>query len=714
MKEENFDQIKMELDDSTSDYINTVSTKETELIKESTPKKSKKQTDPKTLSISTEYIDDEENDSLSPPKKDVFDKYAGGSVKEFHDDSKDDDDNLKIDDKYESSSSQDHKFYSTFRMSSSSQPVISINENGQPSSEVEALQGDIHSDYYEYTDRQQRKEIVGMYKYAKRNIKSKTIIASIFMVILFFIENIGLFLKNPSGILSNPYALTLSNIVILLACVCCAYEQLYHGIKSIFAKDYIPESIAVITTVCAVAHSLLMLLFISFENKPVLYNFPASFVLVMVLLYSYVNVAREKYGFSVISSKDAKFYLEKAIKGDDEAETETFSSTAGDFEGEVARIKCTSFVKGYFANTNSTPNLHSYLGIYFTFSMLVPAVLAIVSLFRGFDFFEAITIWYVGMLLMLPVGMLFSYSVPFLIGNKRLYNDEVAIIGENAIGDFATTNVVSVNDTTAFPPYNVKLTNFQVFNDFKTEKILYYAASGFATVGGPLADVFDSATKNAFQKSKKTKFVCSGRSYLCIKIDGDTIIFADRYGMSSQGIDVGGDKDSDGDLSIMYMACNGTLCSKMYLKYIMDEEFIGAALLLGKSKVSIGIRSFDPNINNELIKWQMNHKKSDVKVIRLSSEDEVPVIISKNEGRIVTRGLSKSLLKAIPVCKKIAKTRKVTRAIKVISSILGATFIGLYIFGKVTATASVIVAGYYLSVILVMALVTFIAMPSLK
>lgn len=709
---EEFDQIKMDLDSSKTDITKIAKPVE---AKEAHSKKTKRPADPQSLSIDAELFDNDEEDALVSPKKDVFDKLTGNYTKEFHNSENDGEDNLSIDDSYKSTSKSDQQFFSTFGLSSGNQSVIAIDEKtGQSSSEIDTLQGDIHSDYYEYTDRQQRKEIVGMYKFAKKNIKTKTILASIFAIILFFIENFGLFIKNPTGILANPYVVTVSNIVVFLACVAFAYEQLYHGIKSIFSKDYIPESVVIISVACAIVHSLLTLLFISFENEPKLYNFPVAISVIMVLLYSYINVAREKYGFSVISSKDVKFYLEKVIKGDDEAETETFSSTAGEFEGEIARVRKTAFVKGYFANTNSTPNLHSYLGIYYTFSLFVPAILAIISLFRGFDFFKAITIWYVGVLFMLPVCVLFSYSVPFLIGNRRLYNDEVAIIGENAINEFATTNVVSVNDTTAFLPYNVKLRNFQVFNDFKTEKVLYYAASGFATVGGPLSYVFDAATKDAFQKSKRTKFVCSGRSYLCVKIDGDTIIFADRYGMSSQGIDVGMEKEEDDDISVMYMACNGTLCSKMYLKYTIDEEFVNTALFLNKNKVGIGIRTFDPNINNELIKWQVNQRKFDIKAIRLTSEDEVVTTSARSEGRIVTRGHSKSLLKAIPVCKRIAKIRKVTRAFKVISSIFGATLVGLYIFGKVTATASALIAGYYLALILMMTLITLVAMPSQK
>lgn len=721
-----YDQLEMELSKGTLDAISAKNDDEPGIKVESEEKtieapsaKREKFVMPETISIEEAYEDD--TDKKVSPKAEIFKKYAGkdegrGYAATFH--GADKDEEVKLDDTYESSSQADHQFMATFGLSGSQPSIIVADRTGQSSTEVDTLQGDIHSDYYEYTDRLQRKEISGMYKFARRSIKNRLIFASIFALFVFLIENIQIFVKNPTGILANPYALVISNILFFTCCVAFAHEQIYHGIRSIFSKDYIPESVAVVSSVCAIIHSLTTLLFVILgtETQPKLFNFPVAFIVVCTILHSYINVVREKYGFSVVSAKDSKFLLERVERSDAEAETETFSGTGGEFLGEIARVKKAGFIKNYFANTNSTPNIHAYLGIYYTLALLIPAVLAVVSLFvvEDPDFIQTVNFWYEGVLFMIPAGILFTYSVPFLIGNKRLFRDDVAIIGENSVTDFSTIDVVSVNDTTAFPPYNVKLTNLQVYPGYKTEKILYYAASGFALVGGPLADVFDASTKDAFQKSRKTKFVCSGRSFLCVKVDNETIIFADKYGMSAQGIDVGAEKEEDDDISIMYMACNGTLCSKMYLKYKIDEEFVDIALFLNKCNVGIGIRTFDPNINNEMIRAQAQYKKSDIKIIRLTSEDETPTVSAKSEGKIVSKGLSKSLLKAIPVCKRIVTTRKVTRAFKIISSILGGVLIGLAIFGKLVIGASVAIVGYYLALIVLMLLTTLIIMPSLK
>jgi coproporphyrinogen III oxidase-like Fe-S oxidoreductase len=58
------------------------------------------------------------------------------------------------------------------------------------------------------------------------------------------------------------------------------------------------------------------------------------------------------------------------------------------------------------------------------------------------------------------------------------------------------------------------------------------------------------------------------------------------------------------------MACNSTLCAKIFLDYQIDEEFLQIAEGLSKHRISIGIRTFDPNINKAL---SMNYQE----IIRL-------------------------------------------------------------------------------------------------
>ncbi len=621
------------------------------------------------------------------------------------------DEQIEFNEKYANSSRADHDFMKAFGIADKSGGVtIDIDDSiTHSSAEIETLQGDIHSDYYEYTDRQQRKEIMGMYKYAMRSIRTKIILSSIFALFLLLIESISIFTTNPTGIFSiveHPYLHFFLDFGAFAICVLLAYEQIYHGLKSIISKEYIPEAISVFCIALGIVYSIFNLIFIPFKT-PVLLNFPTAVICLLTIVFSYINVARERYSFSVISSKDSKFVLTKVEADDADAENEAFSTASRDFVGDLIRVDKADFVRKYFAKTNKSVNTVKIMYPYYILAVCVPLIIAIITIFQHAHFMDAMVSWYSGVMLVLPVGLLFMYSVPFFLGNKHLFEEETSIIGEGTIYEYSSAKAVSVNDTTAFPPYNVKLQGFNVYNDYKPEKVLYYASNGFNVVGGPLADVFESATKDAFTKTKRSRFVCSGRSYLCVKVDNDTIIFADRYGISSNGIEIPYDReDADEDVCVMYMACNGKLCARMYIKYMIDEDFAQTVRVLNKNGVSVGIRTFDPNLDNELLKIQTGFKKADLRVIRLTRDMEIPQTLEKTDSGVVSKGHSKSLIKAIPVCKNIARIRKVGTVLNIISSICGAVLLCISIFASLFALNPLLIVGYYVGWILIMFIIT--------
>lgn len=717
--EEKFDQIEMDVGKVDA----SVTSEEMNSSDDNTIKPAKQQfletvrIDEVDYNIQEDLDDDVE---LITPDVDIFEKAsdeAGTNDSEMahwtHEVIKRNSDNEEVEynEKFANTSHSDHEFMKAFGISDKSGALtIDVEDSLEHSSaEIETLQGDIHSDYYEYTDRQQRKEIIGMYKYAMRSMRMKIIMSGIFALFLLLIESIPLFSSNPTGIFSivnYPYMHFFLDFGALVACACFAYQQIYHGVKSIISKEYIPEAIAVFCVALGIVYSIFNLIFIPFKT-PVLCNFPTAVMCFLTIVFSYINVAREKYSFSIISSRDSKFVLSKVENDEADPETEAFSTASRDFVGDLIRVDKAEFVRKYFARTNQSVSTVRIMYPYYILAVCVPLIFAIITIFQHAHFMDAMVCWYLGAMLLLPVGLLFMYSIPFFVGNKRLFEEETSIIGEGTIYEYASAKAVSVNDTTAFPPYNVKLQGFNVYNDYKPEKVLYYASNGFNVVGGPLADVFESTTKDAFNKTKRSRFVCSGRSYLCVKVDNDTIIFADRYGISSNGIEIPFDReDADEDVCVMYMACNGKLCARMYIKYTIDEDFAQTVRLLNKNGVSVGIRTFDPNLDNELLKIQTGFSKNDLRVIRLTRDIEIPQSLEKTDSGVVSKGHSKSLIKAIPVCKNIAKIRKVGTILNIVASILGAILLGISVFASMFTINPLLVVGYYVGWLLIMFIIS--------
>ena len=131
------------------------------------------------------------------------------------------------------------------------------------------------------------------------------------------------------------------------------------------------------------------------------------------------------------------------------------------------------------------------------------------------------------------------------------------------------------------------------------------------------------------------------------------------------------------------------------INYIIDEEFAKTVRSLNKNGTAVMIRTFDPNLNNEIIKKQTVFKKSELCVIKLNDNSQISKEIDKADSGIVSKGRSRSLLKAIPVCKNITKIRKAALIVKVIASITGLTLLGLTVFGVISSVPTLFVGLFY-------------------
>ena len=138
---------------------------------------------------------------------------------------------------------------------------------------------------------------------------------------------------------------------------------------------------------------------------------------------------------------------------------------------------------------------------------------------------------------------------------------------------------------------------------------------------------------------------------------------------------------------------------------------------MNKKGVAIGVRTFDPNLNNDLIAKLTGFSKKEVRVIKLDSISDIPTSTQRCDGKIVSKGTSSALLKAVITCKKIVITRKVLKAVKIFFSIIGALYIGLCAFGLINlfgrAQSSVVVLLYLISTF-AMYIISLILMPHKK
>ena len=185
----------------------------------------------------------------------VNDGHAGsGYASEWHDTKSDSEDSFEVNDAYASTAHANRSFMETFGLTGTG-ALKTVTDKDIYSAEQETESDESEENSYEYKERLQNSEIKRMYDYAVGSIGKKLIFSIIFSVLLFFVENITLFIKEPTGILNvgeHPYLHLGASLLLLVLCSICAYEQIYHGFKSISTKDYLPESVSVIALIVVI------------------------------------------------------------------------------------------------------------------------------------------------------------------------------------------------------------------------------------------------------------------------------------------------------------------------------------------------------------------------------------------------------------------------------------------------------------------------------
>ena len=108
------------------------------------------------------------------------------------------------------------------------------------------------------------------------------------------------------------------------------------------------------------------------------------------------------------------------------------------------------------------------------------------------------------------------------------------MIGEASLGEYADASVVSFDDKEVFPARGVRVRNVKVYGENRIDHVIYAAASVFHVVGGPLAEVFETAT-GELGYAENVKLTRLDRDGIEARVDGGTVLigraaFINRYG----------------------------------------------------------------------------------------------------------------------------------------------------------------------------------------
>ncbi len=553
----------------------------------------------------------------------------------------------------------------------------------------------------EFTSRDQISEILTKYKSSYYTLIIRIAAAAAIMGILFVFENhslLGLTMPAFMRPTSYPVVYAMLDLQLVILCGVLVWRQLWAGVNDIKALKPTPECITVFVMGLSVIYT-----FIAAFTAPVsgfaLYNLPVAFTVLLALIYEFMNLKRDVLSFNVVCSKRRKFVVTPVSDTTESLEREVFNDYLPD-GAQIVRVGKSDFVDGFFARVNDKHITKPIIGIIAPAVVLISLAFLIITAIMGGGVYDCVTAAFMTTVFTMPLAAFMVYSYPFYKASKDAYDAGSAIIGEASLGEYSASSVISFEDKEVFPSGGVKVTSIKVYGNNRIDEIIYSLASAFMKVGGPLADVFSQATHD-IGHSEDVELIEVDDDGFTVTIDDVAVHIGKASYMEKRNFDPPYDNEArqnqTSSVGILYIAYSGQLAAKVYVQYTLDAEFEAILSQLYKTGMCVGIKSFDPNIDDMLLAKKIKAMKYPVKVIRSKNVEDIPHTFERCNSGIVSKHSVKSLLRTVAKCERVSGVIKTSLIVKLLSMLIGIVVMAFVCaFGGGAALPSLYVMLYQL------------------
>ena len=522
------------------------------------------------------------------------------------------------------------------------------------------------------------------------------------VIVLFFYENIitlGGHLPDALNPVYYPVVNVMVGLQFLFIGAGIAYRSLIKGIRGLIDRKPVPESFIPLILLVSVIFAVCVCFF-SPDVTPVTFNFPASLCLFFSVLNERMDLRREIMSFNIISSKRTKFALEKLELGDAELETKAFDKFLPK-QPAVFKINKTCFIDGYFRRTKAYPSTKLVLKAFIPASAAIAAASLVMGAILLRDWQSAVMLAYTAFFFSLPATVFIAFGLPAFRASKLAFAENSAFVGESALDEYTTAGSISFDDREVFPTAGVKLRSVKVFGSGRIDTVIYNVASIYSVLGGPLSDVLNVATAD-LGRSEDTEILSVDNEGVEALVDGKHLYAGKADYLRKNGYVPVSDPDdeeivSGGEISIMYLVCDDEVIAKLYIRYRIDPGFEVTVKRLYKSGICVGIKTVDPNINDEMLSTKIKLAKYPVRVLKYSDISGSRHGSDRTDSGIVSKKSAKALLSVFTLCDRIKHVTKTNIAVDIITMITGlAVCIATAVIGSVVSVPSLYVALFQL------------------
>jgi cation transport ATPase len=252
-----------------------------------------------------------------------------------------------------------------------------------------------------------------------------------------------------------------------------------------------------------------------------------------------------------------------------------------------------------------------------------------------------------------------------------------------------------------------------MYGDNRIDAVITDLAKVFGFVGGPLAKVLSATMSENIEKPSMIRVIESANDGLCVAMEGRNFFLGKRSYMRryrfEAPVDEGDEAYENGVGSIMYVVINEKLAAKLYIKYSINPLFDALLKDMYKAGLCLGVKTLDPNINNDLINAGIKYRKCPISVLRGNDPEDVVGEIERVDSGVVCNSTLHNFLKMFAICDKARHATKSNVIISIISVILSfVTVTFLAVTGGIGAITSVHAVAFQLFWMLPVWLISFL------
>ncbi len=393
-----------------------------------------------------------------------------------------------------------------------------------------------------------------------------------------------------------------AHVFCLVLMVVLNYSAVARGLSGLFALRANNDTASAVCVAAALFGSILH--FINMDAPLPVFAPLAGLLMVLNAVGQLVKIGRIRENFPFVSYPGEKYCA--SLVEDEKAALEIGRRVTMEDAADVVYFRRSAFLSSYLNNAYEEDggDRHALYGVPITLglSLVLSFIPALLGRMDG-GFWQ----WLSNVVFMLCLSAFSTFlamQLPMKRACRRMLRKGGFLVGWRAVDDFGHPDALVVDVSDLYPDESMLLHGIKTFSGMHIDAAILDAASLSIRAGGPLSMIFRRIIQNKEELLHEVdSLVYEQGMGLSGWVDGRRVLVGNRRLLQNHDIDVPSSdyeaRYAKNGRRLVYLSTAGELSAMFVVSYLPDESIAEALREVCRAKVTLLIRSNDPNITAE-------------------------------------------------------------------------------------------------------------------